>query len=137
MRSDDHRKGTGRCWRASRLNRGSRACPAAKALHEKHSRRVRRNVKALVAGFAKNVSAHSDARFVVQTIGTAIRALFGVERDHNAHMVRVILRDIFGHGVNITQSAIPTLVRVQRCGLGRPPSTYARPTARPRWLCWW
>jgi len=32
---------------------------------------------------------------------------------------------------------IPTLVRVQRCGLGRPPSTCARPTARPRWLCWW
>jgi hypothetical protein len=32
---------------------------------------------------------------------------------------------------------VPTLVRVQRCGLGRPPSTCARPTARPRWLCWW
>ena len=32
---------------------------------------------------------------------------------------------------------VPTLVRVQRCGLGRPPSTCASPTARPRWLCWW
>ena len=33
---------------------------------------------------------HTDARFVVETMGTAIRALPGVERDHNAHMVRVI-----------------------------------------------
>ena len=57
---------------------------------------------------------HSDARFVVQTIGTAIRALFGVERDHNAHMVRVILRDIFGHGVNITQIAAPQRQMHQR-----------------------
>jgi hypothetical protein len=29
-------------------------------------------------------------------------ALLGIERDHNAHMVRVILRDIFGLSGNIT-----------------------------------
>jgi hypothetical protein len=83
------------------------------SLHEKHSRRVRRNVKALVAGFAENVSAHTDARFVVETIGTAIGALFGIERDHNTHMVRVILRGIFGH-VNITQIAAPQRQMHQR-----------------------
>jgi hypothetical protein len=30
-----------------------------------------------------------------------------VERDHNAHMIRVILRNIFGHSGNITQIAMP------------------------------
>ena len=36
-------------------------------------------------------------------MGVAIRALSGVERDYNAHMVRMILRDIFDHSGNITQ----------------------------------
>lgn len=67
-----------------------------------HFRRVRRDVEALVAGLAENIPAHTDARFVVETMGTAIRALLGIERDHNAHMVRVILRDIFGLSGNIT-----------------------------------
>ena len=38
-------------------------------------------------------------------MGVAIRAPFGVERDHNAHTVRMILRDIFDHSGNITQIA--------------------------------
>ena len=79
-------------------------------------------------------------------MGVAIRALPGVERDYNAHSVWMILRNIFDHSGNITQIAkpqrktnqasqnqmsrssrfivgarfgeLPTLVRVQRCGLG-------------------
>jgi hypothetical protein len=75
-------------WQAARLNRlTSRARPAANAPHEMHFRRVRRDVEALVAGLAENIPAHTDARFVVETMGTAIRALLGIERDHNAHMV--------------------------------------------------
>src|SRR5258705_12040540 len=98
-------RGWRRRWRpdlSPRLNRGSGACLAANALHEKRSRRVRRDVDPLVAGLAENAPAHTDARFVVETMGTAIR-----ERIHNAHMVRVILRDIFGHSGNITQIAKP------------------------------
>ena len=38
-------------------------------------------------------------------MGVAIRAPFGVERDHNAHTVRMVLRDIFDHSGNITQIA--------------------------------
>ena len=95
-------------------SRTSRAQPAANALREKHSRRVRRDVEPLVAGLAENVPADTDARFLVETIGVAIRALFDVERDHNAHVVRVILRDIFGHGVNITQIAAPQRKMHQR-----------------------
>jgi hypothetical protein len=48
---------TRRRWPASRVNRGSRARPAANALHEKHSRRVRLHVEPLVAGLAEYVSA--------------------------------------------------------------------------------
>jgi len=66
---------TRRRWPASRVNRGSRARPAANALHEKHSRRVLRDVEALVAGLAENVPAHTGARFVVETMGTAIRGI--------------------------------------------------------------
>jgi hypothetical protein len=86
---------------------GSRACPAANALHEKHFRRVRRDVEPLVAGLAENVPADTDARFVVETMGVAIRALFGVERDHDAHTVRMILRDIFDHSESNTQIVQP------------------------------
>jgi len=86
---------TRRRWPASRVNRGSRARPAANALHEKHSRRVRLHVEPLVAGLAKNVSAHTRTRFEVQNTGVTIRALSFVQRDHNAHIVRVILRNIF------------------------------------------
>ena len=64
-------------------------------------------VEPLVAGLAENVSADTDARFVVETMGVAIRALFGVERDHDAHTVRMILRDIFDHSGNIIQIAKP------------------------------
>jgi hypothetical protein len=72
-------------------------------LHEKHSRWVPRDVEALVAGLAEDVPADTDARFVVETIGVAIWALFDVERDHNAHMVRMIMWDIFDHSGNNTQ----------------------------------
>jgi hypothetical protein len=51
--------------------------------------------------------ADTDARFLVETMGAAIRALFGIERDHNAHMVRVILRDIFDHSESSIQIAKP------------------------------
>ena len=81
--------------------------PAANALHEKHSRRVRRDVEPLVAGLAENVPAHADARFVVETMGVAIRALFGVERDHNAHTIRMILRDIFDQSESNTHIVQP------------------------------
>jgi hypothetical protein len=47
----------------------------ANALHEMHFRRVRRDVEALVAGLAENIPAHTDARFVVETMGTAIRGI--------------------------------------------------------------
>ena len=90
-----------------RSSRTSRARPAANALHEKHFRRVRRDVEPLVADLAENVPADADARFVVETIGVAIRALFDVERIHNAHTVRMILRNIFDHSGNITQIAKP------------------------------
>ena len=40
-------------------------------------------------------------------MGVTIRASSGVERDHNAHTVRMILRDIFDHSGNITQIAAP------------------------------
>ena len=98
----------GRRWRPNlspRLNRGSRARSAANSLHKIHFRRVRRDVEALVAGLAEDIPADTDARFVVETMGVAIRAPFGVERDHNAHTVRMILRDIFDHSGNITQIA--------------------------------
>jgi len=36
-------------------------------------------------------------------MGAAIRALPGVERDHNARMVRMILWDIFDHSGNDTE----------------------------------
>ena len=52
------------------------------------------DVETLVAGLAEDVPADTDARFEVETMGVAIRARFGVERDHNAHTVRMILRDI-------------------------------------------
>jgi len=39
--------------------------------------------------------------------GVAIRALPGVDRDHNAHTVRMILRNIFDHSGNIIQIAKP------------------------------
>ena len=90
-----------------RSSRTSRARSAANALHEKHFRRVRRDVEPLVADLAENVPADADARFVVETIGVAIRALFDVERIHNAHTVRMILRNIFDHSGNITQIAKP------------------------------
>ena len=53
--------------RNAALGRGSRARPAANALHEIRFRRVRRDVEPLVAGLAENVSAHTDARFEVET----------------------------------------------------------------------
>lgn len=85
-----------------------------------HFRRVRRDVEALVAGLAENIPAHTDARFVVETMGTAIRALLGIERDHNAHMVRVILRDIFGLSGNITRGTSPAARRIaQNCNARR------------------
>jgi hypothetical protein len=40
-------------------------------------------------------------------MGVTIPAPFGVERDHNAHTVRMILRDIFDHSGNIIQIAKP------------------------------
>ena len=100
----------GRRWRPNlspRLNRGSRARSAANALHEIHFRRVGRDVEPLVAGLAENVSADADARFEVETVTVAIRALPGVERDYNAHSVWMILRKIFDHSGNITQIAKP------------------------------
>ena len=57
----------------------------------------------MFAGLAENVPANSDARFEVETIGVAIWALPGVKRDHNAHTVRMVLRDIFDHSGNITR----------------------------------
>ena len=77
--------------------------PAADALHEINSWRIRRDVKALVAGFAENVSADTNARFELEAMGAAIRASPGVERDHNARMVRMILWDIFDHSGNNTE----------------------------------
>ena len=85
----------------------SRGPAAANALHEIHFRRVGRDVEPLVAGLAENVSAHTDARFEVESIGVAIRALPGVERHYNAHTVRMVLRDIFDHSGNIIQIAKP------------------------------
>jgi hypothetical protein len=61
-----------------------RAWSAANALHEKHFRRVRRDVEPLIAGLAENVSAHTGARFEVETTGVTICALSCVERAHNA-----------------------------------------------------
>jgi hypothetical protein len=40
-------------------------------------------------------------------MGVAIRIPFGVERDHNAHTVRMIPRDIFDYSGNITRIATP------------------------------
>jgi hypothetical protein len=40
-------------------------------------------------------------------MGVAIRAAFGVERDHNAQTIRMVLRDIFDHRGNIIQIAAP------------------------------
>ena len=84
---------TRRRWPASRVNRGSRARPAANALHEKHSRRVRRDVEALVAGLAENRCAvcgrnhgHRNPRHCSALSAITMR----------------ILRDIFGHSGNIT-----------------------------------
>ena len=55
-----------------------------------------------------------------KTMGTAIRALLGIERDHNAHMVRVILRDIFGLSGNITRGTSPAARRIaQNCNARR------------------
>ena len=51
--------------------------------------------------------ADTDARFQVETTGVALRASPGVERDHDAHTVRMILRDIFDHSGNIIQIAKP------------------------------
>ena len=61
---------TGWRWRCQspRLNCGSRARPAANALHKMHFRRVWRDVEALVAGLAENVPADTDARFEVETM---------------------------------------------------------------------
>ena len=98
----------GRRWRPNlspRLNRGSRARSAANSLHKIHFRRVRR--EALVAGLAEDVPADTGGRFVVETMGVAIRIPFGVERDHNAHTVRMIPRDIFDYSGNITRIATP------------------------------
>ena len=67
--------GHGRRLDPDQIRRSSRARPAANALHEKHSRRVLRDVEALVAGLAENVPAHTGARFVVETMGTAIRGI--------------------------------------------------------------
>src|SRR5262245_55636187 len=92
--------------RALKLTRTSRARPAANALHEIHFRRVGRDVEPLIAGLAENVPADTDARFIVKTIGIAIRALFGVERAHNAHVVRMVLRDIIDHSGNNAQNVV-------------------------------
>jgi hypothetical protein len=92
--------------RARRSSRTLRARPD-NALHEIRFRGVRRDVEPLVAGLVENVPADTDARLEVETIGAAIRALPGVERDHNARTVRMILRDIFDHRGNTTQVAKP------------------------------
>ena len=94
---------------------GSRACPAANALHEKHSRRIRRDVEPLIAGLAENVPADTNARLEVETIGVAIGALPGVESDHNPHTVRMILRNI----LSITQIVAPQMAANQQMATNR------------------
>ena len=98
---------------AKSFTASSRARSAANSLHKIHFRRVRRDVEALVAGLAEDVPADTDARFVVETMGAAIRALPGVECDHNAHTVRVILRNIFDHSRNNAQIAKPQVATNQ------------------------
>jgi hypothetical protein len=40
--------------------------------------------------------------------------LFDVERDHNAHMVRMMLGDIFDHGIDLTY--LPAIGRTAAAG---------------------
>jgi len=44
---------------------------------------------------------------LVETMGVALRIPFGVERDHNAHTVRMIPQDIFDYSGKITRIATP------------------------------